>query len=319
MCWIRPAYQRVSIIIPGMLRWGVYRISQSSPGRERKSEGITRVSIVGEIRESKELLRNLTMREVKGKYKRTALGQLWSLANPLAAMLIYSFVFQFIIRVQPDKGDPSGLDVFALWLMCGLLPWTFFTNVVNGGMAAIVGNENLVKKVYFPRSALVISNALSWLYSWSIEMAVLVVALLVFGGQPLLWILPTMLLMLLTAVFAIGIAMLLAIANVHFRDTQHLVSILFQVWFYANPIVYPATMVANESAKLGPIIGDITIFNLYQLNPFYYFLEAFRNLLYDNRMPEASTIAIVVVLSAAAFAAGWSVFSRHQDRLVEAL
>ncbi|HHW82643.1 MAG TPA: ABC transporter permease [Actinomycetales bacterium] len=277
------------------------------------------MSIISEIKESKELLRNLTMREIKGKYKRTSLGQLWSLANPIAAMLIYSFVFQFIIRVRPDAGDPSGLNVFALWLMCGLLPWTFFTNVVNGGIGSIVGNENLVKKVYFPRSALVISNALSWFYSWSIEMVVLVIALLVFGGQPILWLLPTFVLMVLLAGFAIGIAMLLSIANVHFRDTQHLVGILFQVWFYANPIVYPATMVASESEKLGGIIGGITVMDLYTLNPFYYFLEAFRNLLYDNRMPDPSTILIVVALSVGAFAIGWAVFSRHQDRLVEAL
>jgi len=259
------------------------------------------------------------MREVKGKYKRTVLGQLWSLANPLAAMLVYSFVFRFVIRVQPDAGDPSGLDVFALWLMCGLLPWSFFTNVVNGGMVALVGNENLIKKVYFPRSALVISSALAWLYSWSIEMVVLVAALLLFGGHPLVWIVPTILLMVLLAMFSTGVSMMLSVANVYFRDTQHLVSILFQVWFYANPIVYPASMVARESEKLGPIIGAVTVLDLYKLNPFYYFIGAFRNLLYDNRVPDATTIGVVVSLSILVLALGWRVFGRHQARLAEAL
>ncbi|CAM3020440.1 ABC transporter permease [Actinomyces slackii] len=276
------------------------------------------MSIINDLRASRELLYNLTMREVKGKYKRTALGQLWSLANPLALMLVYSFVFAFIIRVQPDPGDPSGMNIFALWLMCGLLPWAFFSNVVNGGMSALVGNENLIKKVYFPRSALLVSNSLSWLYSWSIEMAVLAVAIALLGGMPYLYIIPTILLMALLTLFATGAAMIMAIANVHFRDTQYLVGILFQIWFYANPIVYPAAMVAKVSDSLGSFHG-ITVLSAYRLNPFYHFIEAFRNLLYDNRLPDASTCAIVLVLSLGVFLIGWRVFDRYQPRLAEVL
>lgn len=276
------------------------------------------MAIITDLRESRELLYNLTMREVKGKYKRTALGQLWSLANPIALMIVYSFVFRFIIRVQPDPGDPSGLDVFALWLMCGLLPWSFFSNVVNGGMGTLVGNENLIKKVYFPRSALLVSNSLSWLYSWSIEMLVLVLVVVLLGGAPYLYILPAMALMVLLTLFATGVAMMLSIANVYFRDTQYLVGILFQIWFYANPIVYPASMVRKVSDSLGSFHG-ITVFRLYELNPFYHFIEAFRNLLYDNRLPDASTSLIVLALSLGAFLIGWRVFDRHQSRLAEVL
>lgn len=276
------------------------------------------MGIISDLKESRELLYNLTMREVKGKYKRTALGQLWSLANPVALMLVYSFVFRFVIRVQPDSGDPSGLDVFALWLMCGLLPWSFFTNVVTGGMGSIIGNENLIKKVYFPRSALVVSNAMSWMYSWGIEMLVLVLAVVLLGGAPYMYLLPTLVLMVLLAMFAIGVAMVLAIANVYFRDTQHLVGILFQIWFYANPVVYPASMVKGVSDSLGSVAG-VDVFTLYRLNPFYHYIEAFRNLLYDNRLPDPGTMLVVVVLSLGVFALGWSVFNRHQARLAEVL
>ncbi|BDA63690.1 ABC transporter permease [Actinomyces capricornis] len=276
------------------------------------------MAIITDLRESRELLYNLTMREVKGKYKRTALGQLWSLANPIALMIVYSFVFRFIIRVQPDPGDPSGLNVFALWLMCALLPWSFFANVVNGGMGTLVGNENLIKKVYFPRSALLVSNSLSWLYSWSIEMIVLVLVVALLGGVPYLYILPAMALMILLTLFATGVAMMLSIANVYFRDTQYLVGILFQIWFYANPIVYPASMVRKVSDSLGSFHG-ITVIRLYELNPFYHFIEAFRNLLYDNRLPDASTSLIVLALSLGAFLIGWRVFDRHQSRLAEVL
>ncbi|WP_127841538.1 ABC transporter permease [Actinomyces wuliandei] len=274
--------------------------------------------IISDLRESRELLYNLTMREVKGKYKRTALGQLWSLANPLALMVVYSLVFSIVIRVQPAPGDPSGLDYFALWLMCGLLPWSFFSNVVNGGMGALVGNENLIKKVYFPRSALLVSNSLAWLYSWSIEMVVLVVAVILLGGAPYLYVLPVMVLMVLLTLFSTGVAMMLSIANVHFRDTQYLMGIVFQIWFYANPIIYPATMVQEVSGGAGSFLG-MTVFDLYRLNPFYHFILAFRNLLYDNRLPALSTSLVVLVLSLGVFLVGWRVFDRHQSRLAEVL
>src|SRR3546814_661038 len=103
---------------------------------------------------ARELLANLTIREIKGKYRRTVFGQLWSLVNPLVLMLIYTFVFAFIFRVSPPPGSPSGLDIFPLWLLCGLLPWIFFSNVVSLGTGSIVDNAPLIQKVYFPRLVL---------------------------------------------------------------------------------------------------------------------------------------------------------------------
>jgi ABC-2 type transport system permease protein len=277
------------------------------------------VSVITDLRNSRELLLNLTRRELKGKYKRTTLGQLWSLANPLAAMAIYTVVFAFIMRVEPDQGDPSGLDIFALWLLCALLPWTFFTNVVNGGMSSLVGNENLIKKVHFPRIALVLSTSLSYLVSWGIEMLVLLVALLIAGANPLPWLPVAAFFMVLLALFATGIAMMLAIANVYFRDTQHFVGIIFQAWFYLTPVVYPVSLVAGESAKIGPIFGSVEILDLYLLNPMTDFAEAFRNLLYDNRWPDLSTTAVCVAWSVGVFLVGYQVFKRHEKGLAEAL
>ena len=131
------------------------------------------MSVLTDLRSSRDLLINLTQREIKGKYKRTILGQAWSLLNPIAQMITYSVVFSLLLKAKPDQGEPSGLDVFALWLSCGLLPWLFFNNVVTTGMASLVGNSNLIKKVYFPRESLVIANAFSWLFTFCIEMAVL--------------------------------------------------------------------------------------------------------------------------------------------------
>lgn len=277
------------------------------------------MSLVADMRSSRELLSNLTRREVKGKYKRTALGQLWSLANPLAQMLVYTLVFAVIIRVRPGPGDPSGLDVFVLWLMCGLLPWTFFTNVVNGAMTALVGNENLIKKVYFPRSLLVVSTALAAGYSWLIEMGVLTVAILLFGGMPLAYLPLVLVTMLALLLFSLGFALLLSIANAYFRDVQHLVGILFQIWFYVTPIVYPINIVADRSADYGPVLGSFTLVDLYRLNPMESFVEVFRNLLYDNRLPEWSSALQCLGWAVVALAVGAWVFDRHQKRLAEVL
>ncbi|KRD44625.1 ABC transporter [Cellulomonas sp. Root930] len=277
------------------------------------------MSLIADVRSSRELLVNLTRREVKGKYKRTALGQLWSLANPLAQMLVYTLVFSVIIRITPEPGDPSGLNVFALWLMCALLPWTFFTSVVTGGMASLVGNENLIKKVYFPRSALVVSNAFAATYTWIIEMSVLALALLLFGGNPLPFVPLVVVAMAVLFVFSLGVALLLSIANAYFRDMQHLVSIVFQVWFYLTPILYPISEVEKISAEHGPLFGNVTLLDLFKLNPMEGFTEVFRNLLYDNRLPEWSTALECVVWAVGALIVGSWVFDRHQKRLAEVL
>ena len=277
------------------------------------------MSVLSDLRSSRELLVNLTSREIKGRYKRTALGQLWSLANPLSAMVVYTFVFAFIIRAKPDAGSPSGLNIFAVWLLCALLPWSFFTGVVNGGMNSLVGNENLIKKVYFPRSALVVSSGFATAYSWAIEMFVLLVVLLVVGGAPLPWLPMVLVVMVLLFCFALGVSFLLSVANVYFRDTQHFVAILFQIWFYATPIVYPDHLVATKSADMGALFGSITLLDLYRLNPMENFSEVFRNLLYDNRMPDLSTLAACTAWSVGLLVIGSWVFERNSKKLAEAL
>lgn len=285
------------------------------------------MGVVSDLRESRELLVNLTQREVKGKYKRTLLGQVWSLANPIATMLIYTGVFSLILRVPPETGDPSGMKVFALFLMCALLPWSFFSNVVTGGMGSLTGNENLIKKVSFPRVVLVISSAASWMYTWLLEMAVLVIAIFIIGSidssggvsRVFLFVPGALVLMVVLAFFAMGVAMLLSIANVYYRDTQYLVGILFQVWFYLTPILYPVAMVADLPVMSTERFAGISLLNLYLLNPIAEYTEAFRALLYHNRLPELGNIIACVVWAAAAFFVGYRVFQRHEKGLAEAL
>jgi lipopolysaccharide transport system permease protein len=275
-----------------------------------------------ELWASRELLANLTLREVRGKYKRTVFGQLWSLVNPLALMLIYSFVFLFIFRIRPDEGDPSGLDNFALFLLCGLLPWTFFAAVINAGAGSLVANAGLIQKVSFNRIVLPLSQVGSAAYNWMFEMGVLVVALSiavgVLGGIMLQWVPIMILAMVLLAVFAAGLALMLSIANVYFRDTQWFLSILLQMWFYLSPIIYPSSMVTSASEELGGIWGPV-LANVYQLNPIVHFVGVFRNLLYDNRFPALEEWLICVAWSIGTFVIGILVFRAKSKNLAEAL
>jgi ABC-2 type transport system permease protein len=273
-----------------------------------------------EVFASRELLANLTMREIRGKYKRTVFGQLWSLANPLALMLIYTFVFLFIFRVKPNPGDPSGLNVFAVWLLCGLLPWTFFANVVNQGIGSLVENANLVQKVYFTRVVLPLSMVGAVGYNWLFEMAVLLVAITLVGGFVLPWIPLMIVAMVLLAVFAAGAALMLSVANVYFRDTQYFATIALQMWMYLTPIIYPVSIVQEQSAKLGGLLGTpVTVADLYVLNPMEHFVTVFRQILYDNRWPDPSEWAWCVGAAVASLTIGVWTFRRNEKRLAEAL
>src|SRR3954453_7981191 len=122
---------------------------------------------------TRDLAVNLTLRELRGRYKRSVLGWTWSLLNPLATVLIYSLFFSFFLKIDPPRGHPSGLHSFALFLLCALVPWNFFQNGLNMGLGSIVGNGNLIKKVYFPRELIVVSGTASLVVTMLIEMGVL--------------------------------------------------------------------------------------------------------------------------------------------------
>ncbi|MCU1444225.1 MAG: transporter permease [Cryobacterium sp.] len=273
-----------------------------------------------EVLDSRELLANLTLREIRGQYKRTIFGQLWSLVNPLATMLVYTIVFAFILRITPEPGNPSGLDIFAVWLLCGLLPWAFFSNVVQQGMGSLIANAGLVQKVYFSRIVLPLSKVGSVGYNWLFEMGVLVVVLVLCGAFVWPWLPFVLVMMVLLAIFAAGLALMLAVANVHFRDTQWFVSIVMQIWMYLTPIIYPLSLVAEQSKNYGGLFGtSITILDVYRINPMERFVAVFRQLLYDNRWPDPQDVLLCATWAVGALAVGVWVFRKNEKGLAEAL
>lgn len=278
------------------------------------------MSYLRDIWESRELLQNLTNREVRGKYRRTALGQLWSLANPIAAILIYTFIFSFIFRLPAQVGDPSGIDNYALWLVCGLLPWFFFNRVLTVGTESLVANAGLIQKVYFPRIVLPLSLANATFFTWLLEMGVLVVALSLLGSFVLPWLPLVGLFMIVFAIFAVGLSMIFSIINVYFRDLSYLLTIVLQFWFYLTPVLYPVELVATQSDTLGGLLGTpITLLDLYSLNPVEGFVEIFRNLLYDNRVPDLGTVLVALTWTVSAFGVGVWMYSRKEKMLAELL
>lgn len=269
---------------------------------------------------SRELLGNLVLRETRGQYKRTILGRLWSLLNPLASMLIYTFIFSMVFRLQPEPGDPSGLNIFPIWLMCGLLPWAFFAGSLNAASNSLIVNAGLITKVYFPRSVLPVAAIGTIGSNWLLEMLVLIIALMIVGASVYLWIPGALLLMVLLALFACGIGWMLAIMNIYFRDTQYLLSILLQLWMYLTPIIYPASLIRDLSERLGGLLGSsVTVFDIYTVNPMYHFVAAFRQLLYDNRWPDPVHLITVTCWTVGALLLGVLVFSRAEKKIAEVL
>ena len=271
---------------------------------------------LSELSASRELLANLTLRELRGKYKRSILGWSWSLLNPLATMLIFTVVFQFFLKVTFPKGDPSGLDAFPLALLIGLLPWNFLSNGINGSMESLISSANLIKKVYFPREVLVVANISSWMVSLLIELTVLAVALLVAGNFIVGWLAPVLLLLVIQAVFVVGLGLALSVLNVYFRDVQHLMGIMMQIWFYATPIVYPITVVPTHATVLG---WELPMLSLYRLNPMVRFVEAYRDCLYDLRFPPLADVAYLVAAAALSLIVGATLFGRLEPKLAEEL
>jgi len=271
-------------------------------------------------RRSLELLGNLTLREIRAQYKRTALGRLWSFINPLATIGIYSLVFATIMRITIPPGVNSGIHVFALFLAAALIPWNFISGGIMGGMNALVANAGLLSKVYFPRWIPVVATVLAMAVTFGIELSVLTVVMALVGGPEVLLFIPVLaVLALLTTLFVAGVALMMSVALVYFRDTQHFMALFMQVWFYLTPIVYPITQVTNQQQSLDSSGRHIPLEFIWGLNPAFRFTDAYRQVLYDFQMPSWQDWVGCLAWTAIVLGLGIAVFRRSSARLVEEL
>ena len=264
-----------------------------------------------ELRRSQNLLWNLTLRELRAKYRRSILGWAWSMLNPLSSMLIYSFVFSVVFGATAPKGDPSGLQIYSLYLLCGILPWGFFTLTTNLGMASLTANAGLVRKVAFARETLVFAQVIFCFVQFSIEMGLLAVAMLFFGSHFLVWLPVIILHMALLALYSSGFALALSATSVYFRDLRYLWTILIQVMFFATPIIYSPDRIE------GKLPGFLEF--LWEWNPAKVFIIQFRHMLYSGASPDWGHFGYLVIVSVASFFAGWTIFQRLSRRIAEEL
>ncbi|MFD2090362.1 ABC transporter permease [Blastococcus deserti] len=257
------------------------------------------------------LIGNFANREIKGKYKGSILGSAWSLINPLATLAIYSLVFGFIIKFPTPVAGNGELTSFTVYLFTALVVWNFFQSVSTSGMGALVTAGPLLRKIYFPPFAPVIGSAAAVLNQTAIEFGLLFVVYLVVGNVGWSFLLAPVLLVLLGA-FALGIGLVLAVANARFRDVSYIVSVLLSLLFYMSPIIYPISLVTDLYDQHGWL-------RLYEYNPVTAFIEAFRSALWHLEFPGWGRLAYLTVVSLAVLVGGWVFFQRKSADVSEEL
>ena len=173
----------------------------------------------------RELLKSNVKKEIRGKYKGSFLGVLWSFINPLLQVAVYAIVFPYIMRVQTDN--------YLIYLIIGIIPWTFFTTVINQGMITVRMNAGIIKKVYFPREILPISVAVSGLINFLIS-CIIIILFCIFGGVGITWHLVFLpLIAILQFILTLGIVFALSAINIYIKDTEYIVTFLINMLFYA--------------------------------------------------------------------------------------
>lgn len=253
--------------------------------------------------EYRELLRTLVYKEIRSRYKGSVLGFAWNFAIPLLQLLVFWVLFGIIVKVTPPGDYP-----FAIFLFTGLLPWNFLANSLTGGAMSIVGNSNLVKKIYFPLQVLPLTPVLSQFISLLLGMVVLLVVVVAFGVGLSWYLLLLPVPFLIQLFFICGLAYLFACANVFFRDIEHILGIVVMAWMYVTPILYPITLVSGKAAWADTIV---------HLNPMTGIITACQNLVLDHRAPDWAWLGYSLAFAVMIFMAGFAVFNRFKFRFEE--
>ncbi len=260
-----------------------------------------------------DLLMNLTLRDLRSKYKRSVLGWTWSVLNPLVAVVVYSAVFSIFLRIEPSVGDPSGLDSYAVFLLVTLLPWQFHVTSLTEANRSITANSSLITKIFFPRWVLPTSAVLARFLTLIVEMLVLLILIALWEGHiAFQWIPVVAALMILQLLFTIGLALMISAANVYFRDIQHFLMVALQPWMFLTPILYPLNLVPADKEFLG-----ISYRTLYQLNPMVSWAKAYRNVLYDLRFPSLERWLAILTATFVVLYLGFKIFNRLEPRMAE--
>jgi len=250
------------------------------------------------------LIQSLVARELKARYRGSVLGFVWSFVNPLLLLSIYSFVFTTIMANNDPRTKP-----FAVFMFCGLLPWTWFAAALTEATSSLITGGNLIKKVLFPAEVLPIVSVLANMVHFVLGLVILAAFMIGFRHAPNVAALPWFpVVILVQLVFTLGLAFALSALTVHFRDIRDLLANVLTLWFFATPIIYPYFL---------PTVQRFLW--IFRLNPFYHLAVSYQEILFFDRFGHARSLALLGVVSVAVFLAGYWLFDRLRDSFAEAV
>jgi homopolymeric O-antigen transport system permease protein len=251
------------------------------------------------------LITSLVARELKARYRGSALGFFWSFFNPLLLLLIYSFVFGFIL---PNRVE--GVQPYALFLFCGILPWTWFSASLTDASGSLVAGGNLIKKVLFPAEVLPLVSVLANMVQFFLGLPILIAFLVIYRRPPDVWDLIWFpIAVAVQLVFTAGLALIVSALAVHFRDIRDILANVLTLWFFATPIIYPWFQPGLERYR--------TLFNL---NPFTHLAVSYQEILfYPGPIGHWKWLMALGGGSILLFLAGYWLFDRLRDSFAEAV
>lgn len=247
----------------------------------------------------RELLKTSVKKEIRGKYKNSFLGVLWSFLNPLLQILVYAIVFPLILKNNEKN--------YVIFLCCGLIPWTFFSTAITRAAFTMIENGNIIKKVYFPREILPISIVTSEAINFLISSIIIIAFVLVYGVGITKFILYYPIIFLVQYILILGISFIVSSITVYVRDLQHLIGVALQLLFYATPIVYNVNTIP-ENFKW-----------ILNLNPMTYVINAYRDIFYNQVAPDIKSLLIVAGIMIAICVVGYMIFNKLQKGFAEEL
>lgn len=249
----------------------------------------------------RELLKTSVKKDIGGKYKHSFLGVLWSFINPLLQILVYALIFPLVMKNGGSYKD------YTVFMVCGLIPWAYFTTVINRASFIMIENGNILKKVYFPRSilplSLVTSETINFLVSCIIILAFIVIK--GFGISKFILFFP--LVLLIQYVLLLGIALIFSAVTVYMRDIQHFIGVVLQLLFYATPIVYSIDTISENFRWI------------LKWNPMTYIIEGYRAIFYNQTMPDLKSLGVLGIISIIILIVGYLLFNKLQKRFAEEL
>ena len=262
------------------------------------------MKLIKEIFKYRELLKNNVKKEVRGRYKNSILGVMWTFLNPLLQIAVYAMIFPYILKQQQPY--------YLIFVCVGLIPWSFFTTTIIQSTNTIIGNANIVKKVYFPREILPLSVVLSGAINFLIA-TIIILAFCIGGGKGITWhIIIFPIILLLQMILQLAISFVLSAVTVYIRDIEHFVQIVLMLMFYATPIVYStATLDGSTTARF--------MKKVIMLNPMTTIIEGYRSIFYTQTLPDFKGIGIWYIISIALLFIGWLIFKKLQKGFAEEL